>query len=88
MDLRKEILQIVNEWDGQCLDLFAMELNTLFNEKMKGMAEKYKDRVSKLRKKQDLYEAKGQAGACIATQGEIQAYNAVIKEMENLIHKE
>ena len=43
---------------------------------------KYKDRIAALQRRQKYYESKGRGGACIAIQGEIQAYNVVIKDLE------
>lgn len=46
---------------------------------------KYKAKIIKLQKKQKYFESTGRGGACINIQGEIQAYNAVIKDLENEI---
>jgi len=46
--------------------------------------DKYKKLIPKLQKKQDFYEATNRSGACIAIQGEIQAYNAVIKDLKEI----
>ena len=46
---------------------------------------KYKSKIVVLQQKQKTYESKGQGGACISLQGEIQAYNAVIADLNKLI---
>lgn len=48
------------------------------------LIDKYKKRIESLQKKQKYFENTGRAGACISLQGEIQAYNAVIKDLTTL----
>lgn len=48
---------------------------------MKELIEKYKKRITRLQYQQKIYEITGKAGACIAIQGKIQAYNAVIQDL-------
>lgn len=47
----------------------------------------YKKRIAYKQKKMQMYESSGRGGACIALQGEIQAYNAVISDLEKLLMK-
>ena len=44
----------------------------------------YKDKIAALQKSQKYYNSTGRCGACISIQGEIQAYNAVIKDLQKL----
>jgi len=55
------------------------------NRQMKELINKYKERIVKLQQQQKIYEKTGRAGACITNQGEIQAYNAVIKDLTKLL---
>ena len=48
---------------------------------------KYKNKIADLQRKQKVYEASGRAGACISLQGEIQAYNSIIKDLERIKSK-
>ena len=50
---------------------------------MNKLIEKYKNRIAKLQRKRSMYESHGAGGACISITGEIQAYNAVIKDLSN-----
>jgi hypothetical protein len=52
--------------------------------KIKELIEKYKSRIAVLQQKQKRYEALNLGGACVSLQGEIQAYNAVIKDLNKL----
>ena len=45
---------------------------------------KYKTRIAKLQRQRENYEKTGRAGACISITGEIQAYNAVISDLERI----
>ena len=49
------------------------------------LIDKYRSRIAVLQHKQKTYESKGQGGVCISLQGEIQAYNAVISDLNKLL---
>jgi hypothetical protein len=49
------------------------------------LIDKYRSRIAVLQQKQKTYQSKGQGGACISLQGEIQAYNAVISDLNKLL---
>lgn len=51
---------------------------------MEELIEKYQVRIASLKSKQQYYEETGKAGACISLQGEIQAYNAVISDLNKV----
>ena len=48
------------------------------------LIDNYKNKIASLQKKQKHFESLGLAGAWISVQGEIQAYNAVIKDLTTL----
>ena len=43
----------------------------------------YKEKIKKLQSSQKFYEKSGRGGMCIKIQGQIEAYNAVISDLEN-----
>lgn len=49
---------------------------------MKKLIQKYKNKIAALQRKRNYYESLGKGGACIAVTGEIQAYNAVILDLQ------
>lgn len=51
---------------------------------METLIKKYKEKIKTLQKTRDYHESEGRSGACISITGEIQAYNAVIKDLERL----
>jgi len=55
---------------------------------MKELIKKYKNRITDLQGERDRYDSKGMSGACLSITGEIQAYNAVIEDLKNLIKEE
>ena len=52
--------------------------------KLNERVQKYKEKIKSLQKTRDFHESEGRSGACISITGEIQAYNAVIKDLERL----
>lgn len=55
---------------------------------MKELIEKYKTRIAHLQKSREHSEQEGLSGACISITGRIEAYSAVIKDLENLIKED
>jgi len=49
------------------------------------LIEKYKKRIDKLQKQSVDYEKRGMAGACISINGEVQAYNAALSDLKNIL---
>ena len=47
------------------------------------LIKRYKNRIAELQRKRNMYEIKGMSGACLSITGEIQAYNAVIKDLKS-----
>ena len=54
---------------------------------MKELIEKYKKKIAQLQRSRDVHESTGRSFACISITGEIQAYNAVIKDLQVLTNK-
>jgi len=54
-------------------------------ETIRELIDKYKNRISGLQKSILKYEALGRGGMCISLNGAIQAYNAVIKDLQKII---
>lgn len=52
---------------------------------LKPLIDKYKGRITCLQKQQKTFENTGRSGACISNNAEIQAYNAVISDLNKLI---
>jgi hypothetical protein len=44
---------------------------------------KYKAKITELQKRRDTFDGTGRGGACISVTGEIQAYNAIIADLQN-----
>lgn len=59
---------------------YHIEENTTPN---KVWIEKYKKRIAELSRQIKLYESTGRGGACINITGKIEAYNAVIKDLQS-----
>jgi len=51
---------------------------------IKELIDKYKNRISGLQKSILKYEKIGKRGMCISLNGAIQAYNAVIKDLQKI----
>lgn len=51
---------------------------------IKQLIEKYKSKIAQFQQQSHNYERNGKGGACIAINGEIRAYNAVISDLNKL----
>ena len=54
-------------------------------EKIINLITSYRSRIAKLQSTIHFYERDGRAGACINVSGKIEAYNAVIKDLMEVI---
>jgi hypothetical protein len=55
-------------------------------EEIEKLIQLYRKRVADLQKKQTYYENTNRGGACISLQGEIQAYNVILKDLRQIIY--
>lgn len=55
-------------------------------EELSGLIELYKRCITQKQKQMSIFERTSRSGACISLQGEIQAYNAIIKDLQNLLN--
>lgn len=56
-----------------------------YNQELKDLIQKYANKITLLKERQKIFEKKSMGGACVAYQGEIQAYNAVLSDLRKLI---
>lgn len=66
------------------MDFYNKYLN-IMEQKIKDLILKYKKKIADIQRKQEYYESTGRGGMCVAIQGSIQAYNAVISDLERLL---
>ena len=63
--------------------LYEMHVKRFIFNELNPLVKKYKDLIASKQKTIKYYEKKGMSGACIATTGEIQAYNVIIKDLKH-----
>jgi len=69
----------LDELHYKLMESYAKKQSIMIEE----LKQKYKNKIAQLQKKREREELAGRSHSCVAITGEIQAYNAVIRDLEN-----